>query len=372
MRSALLTIALLVPLTAAMAQTEVVQGSLEILPPVTEANPRPLVSSVSASGDLVAGVAMPDDRLSTEDPLVTMVPFMMVPFMWSAENGYTLIDFPDSVAIIGAEVSIIPDGSGLVGTAVHDASGLDLSSFRIIDRAFRWTAQTDLMWLDVPPGSESRAIAASVDGSIVVGQIQLPAQFDWQPVRWMPSGELAPLSTPDGFERILPWDLSADGAVVVGTAFPIDGEGFDRTAFRWTEADGAHVLASVAERYDVSEALAVSADGQTVVGYAYNGSLENILTADAFLWRKGEPLQILGIWKPRAVSDDGSVVVGDAHIWTTDEGTLLLHETMKSHGVLLSRVADLSADGAILIGTGDGPDGQQTSWRMRLSPAERE
>jgi len=59
--------------------------------------------------------------------------------------------------------------------------------------------------------------------------------------------------------------VSADGTVVVGTA--INAEGF-RRAFRWTESDGMQDLGTLGGV--LSLGTAVSADGQTIVGYSSN------------------------------------------------------------------------------------------------------
>jgi probable HAF family extracellular repeat protein len=83
--------------------------------------------------------------------------------------------------------------------------------------------------------------------------------------------------------------VSADGAVVVGTA--INSDGF-RRAFRWTATTGMQNLGTLGGVLSIGNA--VSADGQTIVGYSSNQNGQLL----AFRWRNGQmdrcvPLEML-------------------------------------------------------------------------------
>ncbi len=101
--------------------------------------------------------------------------------------------------------------------------------------------------------------------------------------------------------------VSADGQVVVGVS--LDTSGSAATAFRWTAATGMVSLGTLGGNR--SYAHGVSADGSVVVGYSYD-------TANrfrAYRWANGTmealPMPSDVRWSTAyGVSADGSVVVG--------------------------------------------------------------
>ena len=176
--------------------------------------------------------------------------------------------------------------------------------------AFRWTAATGMVNLGF---RSSAAYDASADGSVVVGH----------------DGSEAILWTTMGFSRLgLLGDdnqsearaVSADGTVVVGRSYKT-GSGFEGSEpFVWTPAGGMQGLGYRSDR--LNSALDVSDDGRVIVGYVEGGGT----TAQrAFLWTPEDGVRLLhdvlledyGVTLPGwtlasavAVSADGATIVG--------------------------------------------------------------
>ncbi|MEM6785521.1 MAG: Ser-Thr-rich GPI-anchored membrane family protein [Bacteroidota bacterium] len=144
---------------------------------------------------------------------------------------------------------------------------------------------------------------------------------------------------------------SGDGAFVVGTGAPSEGGRTD--AYRWV--DGTVVNIGVASGSDVSFATDVSVDGRAVAGYASGA------TRDAFRWTADEGTQTLGTGEARAISDDGTVVVGtttfgdsgvDAFRWTAESGMQPLGALPGDN--IFSRANDIAASGDVIVGSISG------------------
>ena len=121
-----------------------------------------------------------------------------------------------------------------------------------------------LTWLGTLGGNESRAYDVSADGAVVVGWAQNAA---WQPraFRWE-NGVMQDLGHLGGYWSWA-YGVSADGSVVVGRA---DNAAFYGRAFRWTALGGMQGLGTLGGMN--SRAHAVSADGAVVVGEAENAA----------------------------------------------------------------------------------------------------
>jgi probable HAF family extracellular repeat protein len=158
--------------------------------------------------------------------------------------------------------------------------------------------------------------------------------------------------------------VSTDGNTVVGYASNSSNQG---RAFRWTSA-GMVDLGTFGGGND-SYAQAVSADGNTVVGYASNSSNQS----HAFRWTSAGMVDLGTVGgntsSAQAVSADGSVVVGradnasnqsHAFRWTSagmvDLGTF---------GGNTSYALAVSADGSVVVGRADNASGQNRAFIYR-------
>ena len=109
--------------------------------------------------------------------------------------------------------------------------------------------------------------------------------------------------------------VSADGSTVVGQSDPGGG---DHEAFRWTRSGGMQALGGVSA-IPASRALGASADGSVVVGLSGTQ-----FAMEAFRWTAAGGMQALPRLAPEnitnvawGVSGDGSVVVGQSNSATT-------------------------------------------------------
>jgi uncharacterized membrane protein len=173
-------------------------------------------------------------------------------FRWipSEELFEGLGDLPGG-AFNSAAYDVSADGSVIVGSG--NANG--------ISTAFRWTSQSGM----VPLVGRTLARGVSSDGNVVVGPDgRWTAETGWVELRPVPRG--------------LPFAhaVSPDGAIVVGASdFPIRPGFASWEPFRWTQQDGAVVLA-----HSQIVALDVSADGLAIVGSGIGRSTG----ATAFYW----------------------------------------------------------------------------------------
>jgi probable HAF family extracellular repeat protein len=159
--------------------------------------------------------------------------------------------------------------------------------------------------------------------------------------------------------------VSADGSVIVGTSSGINGS----EAFRWTEETGmVGVGFSINNQYFDSSAKDVSADGSVIVGFALNRGDGNRVYVNAFRWTQETGMVGLGtltndsfVSYGRAVSADGSVIVGGSHSgglfgtkafrWTQETGMVSLEAPGGSYRGE-SSAEGVSADGSVIVGSG--------------------
>jgi probable HAF family extracellular repeat protein len=149
--------------------------------------------------------------------------------------------------------------------------------------------------------------------------------------------------------EVLPADVGAGGAVVVGSFFSLG-------AFHWMPTSGETDIGG-------TQGVAVSRDGKTIVGRALEGGFEN-----AAIWTGGRQWRTLGSFTPDAqpcdlllsgsfgASDDGTVVVGlgwdgcsyaHAFRWQESTGMVDLGSTTPGRS---SRANNVSGDGRVVVG----------------------
>jgi probable HAF family extracellular repeat protein len=156
--------------------------------------------------------------------------------------------------------SVSADGSVIAGSG--STNGTEL--------AFRWTASTGSLDLDLLPGAiGSRPYAVSADGSVIVGGDTRYGGKDSEAFRWTQSTGSIGLGFLPGDNFSQANAVNADGSVIVG----VSGENSVYHAFIWTASTGIISLqdALAAGGIDVSGwkdliATGVSADGHVIVG----------------------------------------------------------------------------------------------------------
>ena len=224
-------------------------------------------------------------------------------------------------------------------------------------RAFRWTASQGMQPLPPLPGSSaSRAWGASADGGVIVGEGN--SDTTGRAARWA-GGAPADLGVLPGFNRSWAVGVDASGTVVVGTCLNVVGV---FRSFRWTPQGGMQDLGQVPDMIYHS-AMAVSADGSTVVGMGTGAN------ASMYRWKNGTAVSIGspdgGSIVPLGVNADGSRIVGHhasggtsvAFVWTPESGVRSLASVLAATGTVLSgwqleAASGISADGTVILGAG--------------------
>ena len=246
-------------------------------------------------------------------------------------------------------VGVSSDGTVVVGESTNADGHTE---------AFRWTLADGMEGLGVPDGATlSSARRVSNDGSVIVGRINAG---DTESFRWeagvmtvlpgLPGGDgLTNPSSTYGAK-----DVSADGSVVAGTIESDNGvEGFV-----WSEATGQVVgIGDLAGGDFNSRARAVSDDGTIVVGESSGFKVPKRgqqATRHAIQWTADDGMEILwsGGWAEH-MSDDGSVVVGlqngEGARWTEATGAVPLRDTSAPNPGLYSWT--ISGDGSLIGGS---------------------
>lgn len=233
-------------------------------------------------------------------------------------------------------------------------------------RAYRWTPSGLQRIGPCNPYPElgdvvsSGAYAVSADGRVVVGYIST----NWRnaAVRWI--GTNAQDIGHLGGGQSIAYDVSAGGSVVVGSARTSSGEWH---AFRWIDGVGMQGLGVLPGR-DYSAGLAVSPDGQVVVGVSRSGANG---PNRAFYWSGGAMVDLgtLGTgWSIASdISADGSIIVGSAYVpdaghavrWVrSSSGTFAIEDLNQTYasllpsGSVLFSANAISPDGRYIVGYG--------------------
>jgi uncharacterized membrane protein len=159
----------------------------------------------------------------------------------------------------------------------------------------------------------------------------------------------------------LAFGVNKDGSVVVGECRVNENGRQMPQAYRWTRNEGFVPIGYLPlygenSANNMSEASAVSADGNTVIGKSRTGKI-----TEAFVWTKATGMQPLRPFNPKntddtkalAVSDDGSVVLGDGlasgFLWRRGAGMTPLAPLAGTDNNSV-RGSDLSGDGRLVVG----------------------
>jgi len=215
--------------------------------------------------------------------------------------------------------------------------------------AFVWTEALGLRPLAGLGGADSEALGISSDGSTPVGVADGPG-LPARPVAWIGSGPPLDLLAASGLSGIgEARDASADGSTIVGWRYTSR-----RMPFVWTAATGVVDL-PLPTGANAGEARAVSDDGSVVVGSMAIGGQDR-----AFRWTAATGVVDIGAagsgrGEAFGVSADGQVIVGwadlgsgvsEAFRWTAATGMTAPGFGL-GPGSLLNAV---SADGATAVG----------------------
>jgi len=288
-------------------------------------------------------------------------------FRWEAGELTALGDLPGG-GFSSQAIAISRDGRVIVGRG-QSARGTE---------AVRWS-DGQMSSLGDLEGDSFFSIATGVsdDGEVIVGRGTSASgveAFRWQAGRMQGLGDLPG----ESFDSVA-LGVSGDGATVVGVAEGKRG----REAFRWRDGAMAGLGKLADGRRWTSAAMAVSRNGAVVVGET--STPEGTV---AFRWVDGE-MTSLGDPAPiradldsvaLAVSADGTTVVGrsfampdgGAFIWDEAGGIRSIQDMLqKVHGIVLpgwslDAAEGVSDDGRVIVGFGTNPDGVTQPWRVEL------
>ncbi|TWT45877.1 hypothetical protein RAS1_23130 [Phycisphaerae bacterium RAS1] len=205
-------------------------------------------------------------------------------------------------------------------------------------------------------GPNSTPQGVSADGAVIVGTAQI-AVSQYRAFRWTAAGGMQNLGTLGGSYSGAS-GVSADGAVIVGSAR--DEDGFTQ-AFRWTVVGGMQNLL-----------LGGAANGVSANGAVLTGSGGQY----ALRWTAADGWQYLGtlgggLAVATGISADGAVIVGysnnaanqrRAFRWTVGDGM----QDLGALGGLSSRASAVSADGAVIVGTANNAAGLDHAFRWTV------
>ena len=279
----------------------------------------------------------------------------------------------------GGPMGISGDGTTVVGCHV-DVNGNQ--------NAAKWLGGTS--WLDL--GSEAGAVPCDTllsqpyginqNGSLAVGLLWRAMVCHANGGTWdlVNGGPATVLPTLFDGPSTRANAVNADGSVIVGWQDQPTGL---RTAVKWVISVPELILTS--DGAFNGEALAVSADGGTIVGFGYNFGQE------AWIWRANTGVTPIGMsthggkkgeFFATDVSDDGKVVVGfirkglfkeKAFIWRYGKGAAYLDEFITNRGAVipagwnLNTASIVSPDGNTIYGWGFNPASQEEMFKVDLN-----
>ncbi|MBZ0170815.1 MAG: hypothetical protein K8E66_00395, partial [Phycisphaerales bacterium] len=203
--------------------------------------------------------------------------------------------------------------------------------------AFRWSAGTMVDLGSLPGFRSSYPNGVSNSGAVIAG-----SAWGWsgernQAVYWNTFG----ITDLDGEINFLSSDangISANGVYIIGYRERSD---FTFSGFRWSPASGFHDFNSP----DASGPRAISDDGSVVVGSGSSG---------AFKWTSSSGVEVLpGVSSYASdVTGDGRIIVGSseglATMWTASGARITLGALP---GDSASYASGISADGSVIVGT---------------------
>jgi uncharacterized membrane protein len=236
------------------------------------------------------------------------------------------------------------DGSVVVGRVIRNNN---------FYAAFRWTPSGGMVVLDdLAGGAEAgQAYGVSSDGTTLLGEAF--STNNGEAVVWSgPAYAVQPLKPPAGsMINSFAEDITPDKSVITGSR--VQGGSFK--AFRWTQGTG---VVNVGPGGGFSTATGVSTNGSVVVGYADGGSIHQ-----AFRWTAATgPVTLADLpgglthAQARATSGDGAIAVGFSTSGRATNGEAVMWDATGVHplsanpGPFTSVANGISQDGSIIVG----------------------
>jgi probable HAF family extracellular repeat protein len=308
-------------------------------------------------------------------------------FRWTAAGGIVGMGDFSGGEFASQATGVSANGSVIVGTGVNSSDE---------SRAFRWTSGSGLVALNaffcfLCP-SHSFGAAVSANGLVAVGGSN-PNSDSLEAARWTGGGTsisgLGHLS--GGGDISEARGASSTGSVIVGVSDATAG----LRAFRWSSGSGIVALPDVPGALVDAAANDVSDDGNVIVGAA-NASAENTVQPQAVRWLgpSYSSAQLLGTLpgapfptsEALGVSANGAIVVGTANnadgddsafVWDATHGMRELKPVLEEeYGLDLGdwvlrearSVSNVNANGEFWItGAGTNPSGNPEGWVALLS-----
>jgi uncharacterized membrane protein len=296
--------------------------------------------------------------------------------LWTVDGGFVDLGISSAVATDSIPIAVDADGGALASRFRRDDGTAGV---------LRWEeggGTTDLLLQAA--GTTLYANAASRDLGVLVGGLvdaSLPTGYQLA-FRFTAATGLVrldvPASSAAGCEALA---VSADGAVTAGACY--DAGGALRAA-RWRTSGGGAMPVELVETAGETFVNGVSGDGRVLVGYVVGDDGY----AHQLRFEGDGPAEDLG-GLPDAVnavaygaSFDGSVVVGIAErtsyprtdyatVWDRANGMRAVADVLRADGIdtsawLMPSATAISDDGKVIVGNGTGPDGIVRFWLARL------
>ncbi|MFT4540686.1 MAG: putative membrane protein [Planctomycetota bacterium] len=323
----------------------------------TQVSPWSEAHGVSEDGETIIGFA----RQSGHD-------WASEPFVWTSAQGMTGLGAPPLTSGTpgGRAYAVSGDGAVIVGATDFEVEG---------DASFIWRRNGSFAALDTVRGSyRSEALAVSQDASVIVGKSHFSGSYVSFPshkegIVWIDGRERATGLFPGGFQSEAR-GVSGDGRIVVGQALRSKEEG--QTAFRWTVEQGLVSLGDLPGGYHFSRANDASHDGSVIVGYGTISFDFATFAVDhrACRWTASGVEELPAVpntylSEAVAVTPDGQTAVGWARapgdnraaIWDPIHGGRDIVTVMEASGVDMSdwkmtHATAVSADGHVVVGYG--------------------
>jgi len=352
-KSALLALTVVLATIFAPAAAGAQQASLQVVGTVPNQG-NALANAVSENGSAITGVLYGGPQIA---------------FSWTG-GAITSSNLDNSTG-----TSLSSDGSVIAGTL-----GLNAEA-----QAFQWISGGTPIGIGMLNSATcnsgtgaffSKGLAISGDGSTIVGISGSNAFCDGEAFVWTSGGGMQALGCPVSpvslcFENAAN-GVSSDGSVIVGTSL----QSGSLAGAAWSYSNGAYncfLGACALHATSVAGANAVTPDGTVIVGQTNPATNVSGTTVQGFVYKNGQATlvgQLPGGNSSQllAVSSNGAVAVGTAidgnfHqvavIWTPTLGLQPIGALLTDAGVTtvqdwgLSQATGISADGTVIVGTGD-------------------